>query len=443
MKRKMLALALVASVFTAILTGCGSGAGETASSASSEAGSSQEGEVSAETDAAEAGQESQEEVTLTMWVWDDAQVPATQAMVDEFHEMYPYISVEITSIAGVDDYNTKMQTVIGTQDAPSVFWMNFNLAQEYIPMGFVQDLTEYINNDPEFDITKLNAGITDAYTVDDKIYGIAKDTDAYAVFYNKSLFDAAGVAYPENDWTVEEFVQTAADLTKDGVVGWSNTTSDRVYYNFMYSYGGSPYTEDGSAANVNSEGSVEAMQILLDMMNNGYAYTRAEMDELSSSVAFESNLAAMTIDGSWMVSEYSTALGDNLGIVEVPSGPNGKASTGHGIAYATTTSNPHMEETWLFLSYLGSDAAQEKQVEVVIPAANECASTWEAVYPNLNLTAFVNALEYNKPYLASSNATAARSAFQEYMANMQSGMYETAQEAMDAAQEAMDAAINQ
>lgn len=443
MKRKMLTLTLVASVFTAILTGCGSGAGETASSASSEAGSSQEGEVSAETDAAEAGQESQEEVTLTMWVWDDAQVPATQAMVDEFHEMYPYISVEITSIAGVDDYNTKMQTVIGTQDAPSVFWMNFNLAQEYIPMGFVQDLTEYINNDPEFDITKLNAGITDAYTVDDKIYGIAKDTDAYAVFYNKSLFDATGVAYPENDWTVEEFVQTAADLTKDGVVGWSNTTSDRVYYNFMYSYGGSPYTEDGSAANVNSEGSVEAMQILLDMMNNGYAYTRAEMDELSSSVAFESNLAAMTIDGSWMVSEYSTALGDNLGIVEVPSGPNGKASTGHGIAYATTTSNPHMEETWLFLSYLGSDAAQEKQVEVVIPAANECASTWEAVYPNLNLTAFVNALEYNKPYLASSNATAARSAFQEYMANMQSGMYETAQEAMDAAQEAMDAAINQ
>ena len=102
-----------------------------------------------------------------------------------------------------------------------------------------------------------------------------------------------------------------------------------------------------------------------------------------------------------------------------------------------------MEETWLFLSYLGSDAAQEKQVEVVIPAANDCASTWEAVYPNLNLTAFVKALVYNKPYLSDKNATASRSAFQEYLANMQSGMYTDAQEAMDAAQEAMNAAINQ
>ena len=92
--------------------------------------------------------------------------------------------------------------------------------------------------------------------------------------------------YPENEWTVEDFAKTAESLTKDGVAGWSNTTSDRVYYNFMYSYGGSPYTEDGSSANVNSEGSVEAMQILMDMMNNGYAFNGAELNEMSASVAF-------------------------------------------------------------------------------------------------------------------------------------------------------------
>nr|WP_308627422.1 sugar ABC transporter substrate-binding protein [uncultured Eisenbergiella sp.] len=442
MKRKIMATLLTLSLAVIMFAGCG-GKGEELGDASTgtapvpASSSQEEGKEGQEV------QDNKESVTLTMWVWDDAQVPATQAMVDAFHEMHPNINVEITSIAGVQDYNTKMQTVIGTKDAPSVFWINFNLAKEYIPMGFVQDLTEYIDNDTEFDLAKLNVGITDAYTVDGKIYGIAKDTDGFAVFYNKALFDAAGVKYPEDEWSVEEFAQTAKELTKDGVVGWTNTTSDRVYYNFMYSYGGSPYTEDASSANVNSKGSVEAMQVLMDLMNNGYAYNRAEMDEMSPSVAFESNLAAMTIDGSWMVSEYSTALGDNLGIVEVPGGPSGKASTGHGIAYATTTSNPHMEETWLFLSYLGSDAAQEKQVEVVIPAANDCASTWEAVYPNLNLTAFVKALSYNKPYLSDKNATASRSAFQEYLANMQSGMYENAQEAMDAAQEAMNAAINQ
>lgn len=443
MKKGLTALLLGLSVLTVTLAGCGNSTGSQNEENAAPTTVESNGGKEAETDNTEAAGTSQEEVTLTMWVWDDAQVPATQAMIDEFHETHPNINVEITSIAGVGDYNTKMQTVIGTPDAPSVFWINFNLAKEYIPMGFVQDLTGFMDADEAFDINKLNAGITDAYTVDGKIYGVAKDTDGFAVFYNKALFDAAGVEYPENEWTVEDFAKTAESLTKDGVAGWSNTTSDRVYYNFMYSYGGSPYTEDGSSANVNSEGSVEAMQILMDMMNNGYAFNGAELNEMSASVAFESNLAAMTIDGSWMVSEYSTALGDNLGIVEVPSGPNGKASTGHGIAYATTTSNPHMEETWMFLSYLGSDSAQEKQVEVVIPAANNCASTWEAVYPNLNLTAFVRALEYNKPYLASRNATAARSAYQEYQANMQAGMYADAKEAMDAAQEAMNEAINQ
>lgn len=436
MKRKLMAIMLVLTMAVTMLAGCNSGKTTT---------TPEDKPTEAETTVKpeEEKVEEQKDVTLTMWVWDDAQVPATQAMADEFHEMYPHITVEITSIAGVVDYNTKMQTVVGTEDAPSVFWMNFNLAKEYIPMGFVQDLTDSINNASDFDITTLNAGITTAYTVDNKIYGIPKDTDGYAVFYNKALFDAAGIEYPSDDWTVEEFAETSKNITKDGVVGWTNSVSDRVYYNFMYAYGGSPYTEDASAPNVNSAGSVEAMQILLDMMNNGYAYTRAELDEMGSSVAFESNLAAMTIDGSWMVSEYSTALGENLGIVEVPSGPSGKASVGHGIAYATTTSNPHMEETMLFLLYLGSESAQEKQVEVVIPAANNCASTWEAVYPNLNLTAFVRALGYNKSYLGNKNVTATRSVFQEYLANMQSGMYANAQEAMDATQEAMSAAMNQ
>lgn len=438
MKKKRMGILLAMLLLATLISGCGS-------DNTKEPDSSKEPENTEATadDTVTAASEEKDTVTLTMWVWDDAQVPATQAMVDEFQDMYPYITVEITSIAGMEDYNTKMQTVIGSVDAPNVFWMNFNLASEYIPMGFVQELNEFMDNDSDFDISKLNAGITDVYTIDGKIYGVAKDTDGFAVFYNKSIFDAAGIEYPENGWTMDDFVETTKATTTDGVVGWSNSTSDRVYYNFMYSYGGSPYKEGGMESNVNSSGSVEGMQVLLDLLNDGYTFNRADLDELGSGVAFESNLAAMTIDGSWMVSEFATALGDNLGIVELPKGSNGIASTGHGIAYATTTSNPYMEETWLFLSYLGSESAQEKQVEVVIPAANACSSTWEAVYPDLNLSAFITALDNNKPYLADNNAIAARTAFQEHLANMQSGMYSNAQDAMDAAAQAMDVAINE
>jgi multiple sugar transport system substrate-binding protein len=381
-------------------------------------------------------------VTLSLWVWDDAQVPPTQKMVDAFSEEYPWITVEITSIAGVTDYNMKMQSVIGTADAPSVFWMNFNLSREYVPMGFVQDLTDYISADESFDLSALNAGITEAYTVDGRHYAVPKDTDSFAVFYNKALFDAAGVAYPESDWTIADFAEAAKNVTTDTVKGWTNATSDRAWYNFIWANGGEIYSEDGMETVINAPEAVEAAQILMDMMNDGYAYNGIQLAEIDVMSSFSSQIAAMTMDGSWMISQYAEALGENLGIVEVPSGKAGKGSAGHGIGYSTTTSNPHMEETWLLLSFLGSDKAQEMQVEVVIPAANAAASVWEDVYPDQNLKAFVNALEYSRPIpLAAKNPTLARTAFQEIVGNILSGMYPDAQAAMDDAKAVMDEAI--
>ena len=376
---------------------------------------------------------SAEDVTLTMWIWDDAQAPAMQAMIDGFTAQNPGIKVELTSVAGVTDYNTKMQAVFGSADAPSVFWMNFNLSKEYVPMGFVQDLTEAVMT-YGIDMSKLNAGITDAYTVDGKLYAIPKDTDSYAVYYNKALFDAAGVAYPNDDWTIDDFVETAKALTTDKTVGWSNTTSDRVYYNFMVSNGGKIYSDDGTEALVNSPECVEVVQKLMDLFNGGYAYNGSQLAEVNASAAFTSGLAAMDIDGSWMISQFADALGDNLGICQLPSGPAGKGSAGHGIGYATTTSNPHMEETLKFLAYLATDEAQEMQANVVIPAANAAAAKWEEVYPNVNVNAFVQALGYSFPVpLAATNATVTRSTFQEYLGNMLQGQYATAQEALDAA----------
>lgn len=429
--KRLLAILVAVVMVVVLMAGCGSSKPSAPQTGTTEPGTSSPSDT-------------KQPVTLSLWVWDDAQVPATQSMIDAFSKKYPWITVEITSIAGVDDYNTKVQSVIGSADAPSVFWLNFNLAREYIPMGFVQDLTDYINNDPNFDITKLNAGITEAYTVDNRIYAIPKDTDSYAVYYNKAIFDAAGVPYPENDWTIDDFIETAKATTSGNVIGWCNTFSDRVYKAFIYSNGGSIYNEAGTEAVVNSPEAIEVVQKFMDLMNDGYAYTGQELDEITENVAFTSKLCALEINGSWMISDFSTALGDDLGIVEMPSGKAGKASVGHGIGYATTTANPHLDETWLLLSYLGSDEAQEMQVEVVIPAANACASTWETVYPNVNLSAFVNALGYSKPIpLAATNPTAARSAFRECIANMLYGQYSNAEEAMNAAKAAMDSAINQ
>lgn len=377
-------------------------------------------------------------VTLDLWMWDDAQQPAIRAMADEYEASHSNVKIEISCQADVSGLNQKVQATIGTADAPEIFFMNYNLAAEYIPLGIVADLSPY-----GIDQSELASGIVNAYTQDGKVYAVAKDTDSYALFYNKALFDKAGVAYPEASWTIADFCETARKLTGDGVIGWTSSSSDRVWYNFIYANGGNIYSEDGTKAAINTPESAEVIQMLMDLTNDGCAYNGAQLAEVSDTAAFTSGIAAMTINGSWMISQYAGALGDNLGIVELPSGKAGKFSANHGIGYSTTTSNEHMKETVDFLRYLATYDAQVKQIEVVIPANLTCASAWESVYPDVNVGAFMNALAYGRGYLSSVNATLARTAYQDTLARLRNGEFATAEEFCAAAEEAVNYALDE
>ena len=310
-------------------------------------------------------------------------------------------------------------------------------------MGCIQDLTPYIE-ETGLDLSDLNENVMKIYTYQDHVYAIPKDVDGVAIYYNKALFDAAGVAYPDSSWDIDQFCETARALTKDGVVGYTNSTSDRIWTDFILSNGGKLYNEDGTVATVNGEASVEIVQKLLDLMNDGAAYNGVQLAEISANSAFTSGVAAMTFTGSWMISQFTQALGDNLGICEIPSGKAGKVNAGQGLGSATTTSNPYMEETLDFLAFLSTTEAQMMQANVTIPASQACASTWEERYPEHNLNAVIKSTEYLIPWPRSStNIAATGRAFSEYVSSLLYGEYETAQEMLDAANDAMNAAINE
>lgn len=385
----------------------------------------------------------EEEVTLTFWQWDDAQVPAMQSMIDAYTATHPNVKIEISCVPDNPTYGTKLRTVLGTADAPNIFWMDLVLAKEYLPTGIIQDLTPYIE-ETGLDLSDLNANVQKIYTYNDHIYAIPKDVDGVAIYYNKALFDAAGLPYPDSSWDIDQFCETARALTKDGIVGYTNSTSDRIWTDFLLSNGGELYNEDGTVATVNSDASAEMFQKLLDLMNEGAAYNGMQLAETSANSAFTSGVAAMTFTGSWMISQFSAALGDNLGICEIPSGKAGKVNAGQGLGFATTTSNPYMEETLDFLAFLSTAEAQKLQAQVVIPASNACASTWEDQYPELDLSPFTKSTEYfmawPRPY---KNYNETGRVFAEYVSYMLYGEYETAKEMLDDANEAMNVAINE
>lgn len=400
--KKRFALILVLALVLSMLAGC---AAKTEAPA---AGGNQAPAAGGNQEPAPAGGE---EVTLEFYIWDEEQATAAQEMIDLFHESHSNINVELTVIPW-DQYIPKMQTVLANHTGPDICWLNTALGAQYIPAGGLEDLSPLAARDG-YSVDHLNANILAGYSFGGDFYAIPKDIDTVIVTYNKELFDNAGVAYPDNAWTWDDFRATAKALTIDGTqYGYTNNNDERVYYSLIMANGGELYNEDHSQSQVNSQVVIDSIQFLHDMeIVDKSTPSGAEYIEMGENTHFMNGMAAMDITGSWNISVYAEALGDKLGIAEMPTGAVGKSSISHGIGYAIPTGCEHVEEAWEFLKFLGSDEAQILQAKDVIPANNNVVDEWAKQLSDYDLSAVVAALEYSPILpLANNNPPAVRAA---------------------------------
>ena len=381
-----------------------------------------------------------EKVDLSFFIWDEEQALDAQNMIDAFESTHENINIELTVIPW-DEYIPKMQTVLATHTGPDIAWLNTALGAQYIPAGGLVNLSELAERDG-YSTEDLNANILDAYSYEGNFYAIPKDIDTVIVVYNKELFDKAGVPYPDNAWTWDDFRETAKALTNDEFYGYTNNNDERVYYSLIQANGGSIFNEDHSAGAINNEVVQESLQFLVDMYEVDHSCpSGAEFIELGEMTHFLNEMAAMDITGSWNISVYAEALGDKLGIAEMPTGKVGKSSISHGIGYAIPEGCAHVDEAWEFLKYLGSEEAQLFEAVSVIPANVKVVDEWAKQLPDYDLSAVVNALEYSPILpLANNNPTAVRTAIREAINEIWLGESDVAT-ALAKAEENMNAEI--
>lgn len=147
-------------------------------------------------------------VTLSYALWDPLQVPAMKEIVTAFEKQHPNITVNIQDTPYAD-YFTKLQTAASGGDAPDVFWMNGPNFRLYASNGQLLPLTGL----PGVNWSNYPSTLDGAYSYQGVHYGVPKDLDTIALWYNKSLFNAAHVAYPTANWTWADFDAAAAKLT--------------------------------------------------------------------------------------------------------------------------------------------------------------------------------------------------------------------------------------
>ncbi len=180
-----------------IVSACG-GSTATPSAAApstSAAAPSQAGSAPAPSDAGYTGPDA----TISYSIWGDpAEITSQQAVVDAFHAANPKITVNVT-VSDWDTYWDKLQTGIAGGDAPDVFAMDGPLFPDYVSRDVLLDLKPYIDKSG-YDLGQLADEAVKDFTTPDGQFGLPRDLNVIALYYNKAMFDAASVPYPDDTW---------------------------------------------------------------------------------------------------------------------------------------------------------------------------------------------------------------------------------------------------
>lgn len=285
MKMKKTAALILAGTMAFSMSACGGGSqGNSGNSAQGSAGGS----------------------SVTVAIWDNAQLPGLKEIMGDFTKESG-ISVDI-QVVPWDQYWTLLEAGAQGGDMPDVFWMHSNYSQKFMSNDILLDLTDRIAGSEVINLDNYYKDITELYQLDGKTYAIPKDYDTIGLWYNKEMFDAAGISYPDETWTWETMAEAAEKLTnkEKGQYGFASPAANNQdgYYNLIYTMGGSILNEDKTKSNWDSPETIAAMQWWMDNLVTKSMPTQEVMAESAADVLLSSGKAAMIMQGSWMVAAF-------------------------------------------------------------------------------------------------------------------------------------------
>jgi len=331
---------------------------------------------------------------------EDAEQPWEQdVIIPDFESKHPNIKINLTVVTW-DDFDTKMQTMIAAGTPPDVWshWGPSGFA-DYVIRGLAADLTPYIERD-NFDLSDFIPEVLDIYTLDGKVYGLPMLTTASFIYYNKDLFDAAGVEYPPTDWddtswTYDAFVEKCGQLTSNiddpemAVFGCNLGFWPNDAYAWMYGqdlYPDSAYqTGFADEAYLDSDAALKGFQARQELVwDLNYMPDPAQTDAMGGGDIFMNEKVAMHLTGGWGWWNYNE-VDFNWGAAALPYGGPDRKAVVFTDPWIMSAKTDHPDEAWEFLKYLVSPDTQRSYMELTgtPPARISLAEDWYKLFPTM------------------------------------------------------------
>ncbi|ADD02037.1 extracellular solute-binding protein family 1 [Thermoanaerobacter italicus Ab9] len=339
-------------------------------------------------------QETAKPVTIKLGMWSSS--PAEKKIVDDqiakFKEKYPNIDVQIETIVG--DYMQKLQTELASNTAPDIFYLDSMPAPQLMSSGVLEPLDDYIKK-YNVDVNDFEPALLSAFQWEGKTYGLPKDFNTLALFYNKDMFKAAGINEPPKTW--EELRDVAKKLTKDGVKGLVLSADLARFDAFINQNGGSVY-QDGKVT-LNLPENAQALDFYVGLITKDkVADTPQNMGEGWNGDAFAAKKAAMAIEGGWMIPFLKEKAPDlNYGIAELPAGKQ-KSTMAFTVAYVMNKNSKHKDEAFKLIEFLTGKEGQQFVVDsgLALPSRKSMQEGFKEKYPER--AAFVDGASYAVPW---------------------------------------------
>jgi multiple sugar transport system substrate-binding protein len=296
-------------------------------------------------------------VTLQYADWDKFDT----GFIDEWNRTHPNIQVKFVSIPDNGEQQNKVDVLAmsGEIDITAVSdGMQFLRMQN----GVLAPIDEYLK-DSGIDMKRDFGVFADWNIYEGKYYCLPLRTSIEAVYYNKDMFDAAGVPYPKDDWTLDDYIATAKRMT-------TGSGQNKVYGTYLHTWDGewAPlviqgsagwYTADGKS-NIRDPALRRGLELRREMDDGGcqMSYSQIASIKTLSNTEFFSGRAAMAVSGAWMVRDMKNKerfpFNFKVGVAYIP-----RYSVNHPTKVLNMTSSSigipsnskHKAEAWEFIKY--------------------------------------------------------------------------------------------
>jgi multiple sugar transport system substrate-binding protein len=303
-----------------------------------------------------------------------AETDLVRKLVADFNASQRDVHVVYEPVPG--QYYPKMLTMLVADTAPDVFYLDIVYFKPFLSKNILRPMDDLMRASG-MDREAFLPSLINAFSQDGQVWGIPKDFNALALFYNRALFEKAGEELPTADWDLERLRQAAKRLSVGGASGFALTHDDADrYLPIARKFGAELFGPDGRCTLASPEAE-HAMAYYHGLKHEDRAAIYpAEVGAKWTGDAFGRGAAAMVFEGSWLIPYLRDSFPDlAYGVTQLPRGPMARSNFLFTVAYVIPKACKNVEAAWKLIEFLTSEASQA-QVTFALPSRGSISARY-------------------------------------------------------------------